>query len=63
MKELPLVTVATASVTATSYSWIAAATEISMLISAGVGIIVGLVAIWWNIERALVARRIRKASK
>lgn len=51
---------AIAAVAATSYSWIAAATDISMLISAMIGIVVGVVAIWWNVERAMAARKERK---
>lgn len=49
-----------AAVAATGYSWIGAATEISMLLSAMIGIVVGIVAIWWNVERAMAARKERK---
>ena len=42
-----------------SFSWLEAATQVSMALSAFVGIIVGLVAIWWNVERALAARKER----
>ena len=47
------------AVAATSFSWLEATTQVSMAVSAFVGIIVGLVAIWWNVERAMAARKER----
>ncbi len=54
---------AAAAVGATSFSWIEATTQISMLVSAVIGIVVGIVAVWWNVERAMAARKERLYGK
>ena len=57
--SVPEAGTAAVALSATTFSWVQAATQISQLVAAVVGIVVGVVAIWWNVERARAARKER----